>query len=108
MQGIWGRLPQREFFVPLMDYLEDSLDSGQTEDGVFNFKSINEHRGSYSPPDPEYLGNGYNLCIEWETVKITWEPLSNAMPYVKHCGKFKASLVADGNHTKEQTENVYL
>ena len=25
----------------------------KTEDGFFNFKSIKEHKGSYSPPDPE-------------------------------------------------------
>ena len=38
-----------------MEYLKDSLDTGQTEDGFFNFKSIKEYRGSYSLPDPEHL-----------------------------------------------------
>ena len=54
-----------------MEYLKDSLDTGQTEHGVFNFKSIKEHRGSYSPPDSEYLRNSYNLLIEWETGENT-------------------------------------
>ena len=37
-----------------MEYLRDSSDTGQNEDGFFNFKSIKEHRGSYSLSDPEY------------------------------------------------------
>ena len=65
-QGLWGGPPQRNLFIPLMEYLKDSLDNGQTEDGFFNFKSIKEHKGSYSCPDPEYLGSSYNLLIEWE------------------------------------------
>ena len=28
----------------LMEYLEDTLDTGQTEDGLFKFKSIIDHR----------------------------------------------------------------
>ena len=35
--GLWGGLPQRKFFIPLMEYLKDSLDTGQTEDGFSNF-----------------------------------------------------------------------
>ena len=27
--------------------------------------------------DPEYLGNSYNLLIEWESREMTWDPLSN-------------------------------
>ena len=44
-----------EHLPPLMEYLKDSLDTGQTEGGFFNFKSIKEYRGSYSLPDPEHL-----------------------------------------------------
>ena len=60
-----------------MEYLEDSLETGPTEDGLYKFKSIQDQRGSYSPSDPEYLGSSYNLLIEWETGEITWEPLTN-------------------------------
>ena len=49
-----------------MEYLEDSLDTGQTEDGFLNFKSIKEYKGSYSLPDPELLESIYNLLTEWD------------------------------------------
>ena len=64
-QGLWGRLPQKTSSTPLIEYLKDSLDSGQTEDGFFNFKSIKECRGSYSLPDPGQLESSYNLLTEW-------------------------------------------
>ena len=90
-----------------MEYLKDSFDTGQTKDGFFNFNSIMEHQGSYSLSDPECLGSGHNLLIEWESGEITWEPLISIMADLKHCGKFKARLVIDGNCTKEPTETVY-
>ena len=37
-QGQWGELPQRKYSTPCMEYLKDSLDTGQTEDGFFNSK----------------------------------------------------------------------
>ena len=64
--GLWGELLQGNFFHPLMEYLEASLDTGQTEDGLSKFKSIQDHRAPYSVSDPEYLGSSYNLHIEWE------------------------------------------
>ena len=102
-----GRTTTRKISIPLMKYLKDSLNTGQTEDGFFNFKSIKAHRGSYSPPDPEYLGSSYNLLIEWETGEITWEPLTSIMADFKHIEKFKARLVTDGHLTREPTEAVY-
>ena len=55
-----------------MEYLKDSFDTGQIEDGFSNSKSIKGYRSSYSLPDPEhmkvatiYLLNGIlgrNLC----------------------------------------------
>ena len=85
-------------FPPLSwSYLEDSLDTRQIED----------HRGSYSLSDPEYLGSSYNQSIEWEIGEITCEPLTNIMADVKHCGKFQARLAADGLLTKKPTETVY-
>ena len=64
-------------FNQLMESLENTLDTGQTEDGLYKFKPILDHRGPDSPSDPEYLGSRYNLLIEWETGVMTWEPLSN-------------------------------
>ena len=42
-QGLWGRLQQRMSSTPLIGYMNDSLDTGQTEDDAFNSK----------PNDPE-------------------------------------------------------
>ena len=98
------------------------------------FKCITDHKGPYTYSDPEYNGSSYNLIIEWETGEQTWETKDNnkweeATVYdkkhitnapkghqkirvhfvfdVKHCGKFKARLVADGHFTKEPMETVY-
>ena len=40
-QGFCGELQQRTSFAPLMELLIDSLDTGQTEDDIFNSKPIN-------------------------------------------------------------------
>ena len=58
-----------------MEYLEDNTDTGQLESGLYKFRSIKDHRGPYTPSDPEYIGSRYNLLIEWETGEMTWEPL---------------------------------
>ena len=82
-----------------MEYLKDSLDTGQTEDGFFNFKSIKEYRGSYSLPDPEHLESSYNLLTEWDPGEKTWKPSTNTMTDFKPCGNFKARLVVDGHQS---------
>ena len=86
----YGEPLQRNCFIPLMEYQKNSLDSGLTEDGVFNFQPIKEHRSSYSLSDPEYLGSSHNLLIEREHGEITWEPLT--MADVNHQEKFKVTL----------------
>ena len=62
--GLWGGLPQRTSSTPLMEYLKDSFDTGQIEDGFFNSKSIMVYRGSYSLPDPEQHERNYNLLTQ--------------------------------------------
>ena len=61
----------------LMEYLEDNRDTGQLENGLYKFRCIKDHRGPYTPSDPEYIGSSYNLLIEWENGEMTLEPLSN-------------------------------
>ena len=61
----------------LMEYQEDKTDTGPLEDGLYRFKCIKDHKGPYTPSDPEYNGSSYNPLIEWETGEQTWEPLSN-------------------------------
>ena len=60
-----------------MEYLEDNTDTGQLENGLYKFRCIKDHRGPYTPSDPEYIGSRYNLFTEWETGEMTWEPPSN-------------------------------
>ena len=49
-----------------MEYLKDSLDTRQIEDGFPNSKSIKGYRGSYSLPDPEQRESSYNLLTQWD------------------------------------------
>ena len=118
----------------LMEYLEDRTDTGPLESGFYRFKSIKDHKGPYTSSDPAYNGSSYNLLIERETGEQTWETKDNnkwkeATIYdkkhitnapkghqkirvhfvsdVKHGGKFKARLLADGHFTKEPMETVY-
>ena len=51
----------------LMEYLEDKTDTGPLEDGLYRFKCIKDHKGPYTPSNPEYNGSSYNLLIEWES-----------------------------------------
>ena len=87
----------------LMEYLEDKTDTGTLEDGIYRFKCIEDHKGPYTPSDPEYNGSSYSLLIEWETGEQTWETKDN--------NKWKEATVYDKKHitnfTKEPMETVY-
>ena len=50
-QGLWGGLPQRTSSTPLMEYLKDSIDTGQIEDVFSKSKSSKGYRSSYFLPD---------------------------------------------------------
>ena len=39
----------------LMEYLEDNTDTGQLDNGLYEFKCIKDHRVPYTSSDPEYL-----------------------------------------------------
>ena len=52
-QELWGGLLQRTSSTPFMEYLKDSFDPGQIEDGFSDSQSIKGSRSSYSLPDPE-------------------------------------------------------
>ena len=118
----------------LMEYLEDKADSGPLDDGLYRFTCIKDHKGPYTPSDPEYNGSSYNLLIEWKTGEQPWETKDNNkwkeatihdkkqtinapkghqkirvhfLFDVKQCGKFKDRLVANEHFTKEPMETVY-
>ena len=73
-QGLWGGLPQRTSSTPLMEYLKDSLDTGQIEDGFSNSKSIKGYRSSYSLPDSEQHESSYNLHTQWDPGEKPLQP----------------------------------
>ena len=59
-----GRLPQGTSSTHLMEYLIDSFDTEQIEDGFSNSKSIKGYRSSYFLPDPEQHESSYNLLTQ--------------------------------------------
>ena len=92
-----------------MEYLEDTLDNGQTED-LYKFKLIQDHRGPYSPSDPEYLQSSCNLPTEWETGDMTWETLTNIIaddPYscAVYSKKFDLLNTQECQNSKKSHQN---
>ena len=65
-QGLWGELQQRTSSTRLIEYLNDSFDTGPIEDGFSNFNPIKGYRSSYSLPDPEHHENSYNIVTQWD------------------------------------------
>ena len=55
----------------IIDYIE----ADTTEEGVWKFRQILEHKKMKSS-DPDYKGSSYNLLVEWEGGECTWEPLT--------------------------------
>ena len=49
-----------------MEYLKDSLDTGQTQDGFSNSRSIKGYRGSYPLPDLEQHESSHSLLTQWD------------------------------------------
>ena len=47
-----------------MEYLKDSFDTGQIDDGFSNSKSIKGYRSSYPLPDTEQHESSYNLLTQ--------------------------------------------
>ena len=73
-QGLWGGLTQRASSIPLMEYMKDSFDTGQIEDGFSNSKSFKGYRSSYSLPDPEQYESSYNLLTQWDPGEKPLQP----------------------------------
>ena len=57
----------------VLNYLE--IDN-QDDETLFKFRAITGHQGALDIDDPNYKGSLYNVMVEWETGKITEEPLS--------------------------------
>ena len=82
-QGLWGGLPQRTSFTPLMEYLRDSLDTGLIEDAFSNSKSIKEYRS-------------YTLFLILNTMKVATIYLLNGILVRNLCNL----------HRKERTSEI--
>ena len=46
------------------------------EDAYWSSKDIIAHQGPLTKEDPHYKGSSYNVMIEWDTGKTSYEPLS--------------------------------
>ena len=57
----------------VLNYLEKA---NQEDDSLYKFRAIATHTGPLKKNDPNYNGCIYNVMVEWETGKITEEPLS--------------------------------
>ena len=57
-----------------MEYLKDSLDTRQIEDGFSNSKSIKGYRSLHSLPDPEQHGSSHNLLTQWDPGEKPLQP----------------------------------
>ena len=119
-QGLWRGLPQRTSSTPLMEYLRDSLDTGQIEDGFSNSKSIMRHRGrgSYSLPDPEQHESSYNLLTQWDpgkkllqlplfrkesTSELTSKTKESDRTFTIKLGLSQSLMVQEGTHNPNVT-----
>ena len=106
-QGLWGGLPQRTSSTPLMEYLKESLDTGQIEDG---FPNSNQSRGTEVHTLFLILNNmkvAYNLLTEWDPGEKTLKPQTINMADFQLCGNLKTRFVINGYLTKEPIEIVH-
>jgi len=60
------------FYNELMDYIQKNAENDKT---LWHFKHISGHQEPLRPGDPHYAGAKYNVQVEWETGKLTYEPL---------------------------------
>ena len=61
----------------LLDHLEQAEEQDNTMDQeLYRFRAIIARKGPLKVTDPNWKGSKWNVQIEWETGKITFEPLS--------------------------------
>ena len=122
MQGMMGGLPQRTSYTPLMEYLKDAFDTGQTEDGFSNSKSIKGYRSSYTLPNPEHHESSYNLLTQWDpgekplqpplfskesTSELTAKTKRIHRIFTTKLGLFQSLAVHEGTHNLNVTLKGY-
>ena len=60
----------------LMDYIQKGTDAEEDPDSLFKFRDIIAHQGPLESTDPNHKGIKYNVMVEWESGKVTYEPLT--------------------------------
>jgi hypothetical protein len=50
-------------------------EGGQDNDSIWKFRQITAHEGPLVVGDKSHNGSAYNVLVEWETGKSTFEPL---------------------------------
>ena len=72
-----GKVEELITYNPLLDHLEqaEEQDNSMNQE-LYKFRAIIGHKGPLEVTDPSWKGSKYNVQIEWETGKITFEPLS--------------------------------
>ena len=72
-----GKVKELISYNQLLEHLETAQDSDLGMDQeLFKFRAIIGHQGPLAATDPDWKGSKYNVQVEWETGKITFEPLS--------------------------------
>jgi hypothetical protein len=68
---------QNEEFGKLVAYNDiiRYIDDDSNSDGSWKFREILDHEGPIHESSKRYNGSTYNILIEWENGKKTWEPL---------------------------------
>ena len=72
-----GKLEEIISYNQLVDHLEaGAKDDNKISDDRFKFRALIGHQGPLKPTDPNWKGCKYNVLIDLETGKKTYEPLS--------------------------------
>ena len=72
-----GKVEELISYNQLPKHLENAQDNDMgMHQELFNFRSIIGHQSPLAASDPDWKGSKYNVQVEWETGKITYEPLS--------------------------------
>ena len=105
-----------------MEYLKDSFDTGQIEDGLSNSESIKRYKSSYSLPDPEQHESSYNLLTQWDpgekplqpplfrkesTSELTAKTKGSDRNFTIKLGLSQSLMVQEGTHNLNVTLKGY-
>ena len=117
-----GRTKHRTSSTHLIEYLKDSFDTGQIEDGFSNSKSIKGYRSSYSLPDPELHESSYNLLTQWDpgekplqpplfrkesTSELTVKAKGSDRSFTTKLGLSQSIMVQEETHNLNVTQKDY-